>query len=79
MVTPTAASASATTTTAPGRTLRSLIRMLSVYELPERASAPDVALHIEDDARAEAVELHRHFPHVVQALPHGALAAREDR
>ena len=36
-------------------------------------SAPDVRLHVEYDARAEAVQLHQQFLHAIQALAHSAL------
>ena len=37
------------------------------------ASTPDVAQHVEHDARAEAIQLHRQLAHVGQALPYGVL------
>src|SRR5258708_6510951 len=37
-------------------------------------SAPDVARHVEHDARAQAVQLHRQFPHIRQARSHRPLA-----
>jgi hypothetical protein len=36
-------------------------------------STPDVTLDVENDARAEAIQGHRQFVHVRQALAYGAL------
>ena len=44
-----------------------------VHRTKAHRSAPDVTLHVEYDARAEAVQLHRQFLHAIQALAHSAL------
>ena len=39
----------------------------------QRGSTPDVAQHVEHDARAKVIQLYRQFPHARQALANGAL------